>query len=271
MMEQDKAIQCVVFDWAGTLVDFGSLAPTSAFVRLFADHGIEITLAQARIPMGLPKRDHIVALATMPEIASAWQSRFDRPFNDDDADQLLAIFEPMSARAALDRSELIPGVLETVRQLQAEGIAIGSTTGYTRAIMRAVVESAARQGLKPDCVVCTDEVPQGRPSPLAMYRCMLELAVWPASAVVKVDDTAPGLAEGLAAGTWTVGVTASGNAMGLDRSEYEALSPAERSAALSAARIALDGAGAHELIESVASLPAALERIRARIAAGERP
>lgn len=270
-MQDREAIKCVVFDWAGTLVDFGSLAPTSAFVTLFADQGIEISLAQARIPMGLPKRDHIVALATMPAIAQAWQDRFGAPFTETDADHLLAIFEPMSARSALERSQLIPGALETVALLRANNIVIGSTTGYTRAIMRDVIESAAGQGLMPDCVICTDEVPRGRPSPFAMYRCMLDLEVWPAQTVVKVDDTAPGIAEGTAAGCWTVGVVASGNAMGLDLAEYQALSDPERAAALAAARIGLDAAGAHELIDSVASLPAALDRIRERIASGEHP
>jgi phosphonoacetaldehyde hydrolase len=270
-MRGNESIQAVVFDWAGTLVDFGSLAPTTAFVELFEGQGVAISLEQARIPMGLPKRDHIVALARMPDVQRRWEQRFGKAFGDRDADHLLALFEPMSASAAVNRAELIPGVLETAEYLRSNSIRIGSTTGYTRTIMRGVVEAAARQGFLPDSVICTDEVPQGRPSPFAMYRSMLELAVWPAHTVVKVDDTRPGLAEGIAAGCWTVGVVASGNALGLDLHEYQSLSEGERHSALAAARIALDAAGAHELIESVAELPQALARIQDRIRAGERP
>ena len=63
----------VVFDWAGTIVDFGSLAPMGAFVDLFAGHGITISVAQARIPMGLPKIEHIRSLGQLPEVAAQWQ------------------------------------------------------------------------------------------------------------------------------------------------------------------------------------------------------
>ena len=63
-------IQGVVFDWAGTIIDFGSLAPMGAFVRLFANHGVTTSIAQARVPMGLPKLAHIQQLGAAPEIAS---------------------------------------------------------------------------------------------------------------------------------------------------------------------------------------------------------
>ena len=70
-MKQDrtKNIQGIVLDWAGTIVDFGSLAPMGAFVELFARHQLAISIAEARVPMGLPKIDHIAALARMPAIA----------------------------------------------------------------------------------------------------------------------------------------------------------------------------------------------------------
>jgi phosphonoacetaldehyde hydrolase len=48
-----------------------------------------------------------------------------------------------------------------------------------------------------------------------MWYAMANLGVWPAETVVKVDDTAPGIGEGKAAGTWTVGVALTGNAAGL--------------------------------------------------------
>jgi phosphonoacetaldehyde hydrolase len=104
-----------------------------------------------------------------------------------------------------------------------------------------------------------------------MYKCFLDLGVWPASAVVKVDDTAPGIAEGLAAGSWTVGVSMSGNAVGLDRNELEALSESERSARRRHAVAELERAGAHYVIDSIADLMPIIERIEGRLARGERP
>ncbi|WP_188080093.1 hypothetical protein [Neorhizobium sp. P12A] len=62
-----------------------------------------------------------------------------------------------------------------------------------------------------------------------MYKCFLDLGVWPAHAVVKVDDTGVGIDEGVAAGCWTVGVALSGNEAGLTPSELAAQSPDQRS------------------------------------------
>ena len=267
----NASIKAVIFDWAGTLVDFGSSAPMGAFVELFAQEGVSITVAQARGPMGLPKRDHILALGRTPDIARAWRDAKGENFTDSDADRLLSLFEPMSAKAAKERAALIPGALDTLNKLMNEGILIGTTTGYTRAIMQGVLAEVRNQGFSPDCVVCTDEIKSGRPSPLGIYKCLLELGVWPAGAVVKVDDTVPGLAEGVAAGCWTVGVTVSGNAMGLDLSEYDAMPASERQMRIQDAEALLKQGGAHELIASVAQLDGALDRIRARIAAGEKP
>ena len=269
--DNPERIKAVVFDWAGTLVDFGSLAPMGAFVELFRGWGIDISVAEARIPMGLPKRDHIIALARMERVARAGAARHGRVFGDADADAGLATFEPMSARAAAERATLIPGVLDTVQALRRRGVAIGSTTGYTRVIMRDVVTAAAAQGLSTDCLVCCDDVSQGRPTPLGMYRCMVDLGVWPACAVVKVDDTAPGIAEGLAAGSWTVGVAVSGNALGLDRDELRALPDTERQRRVQGARDALMAAGAHCVIDSVADLVPVIDAIDARLALGGRP
>jgi phosphonoacetaldehyde hydrolase len=104
-----------------------------------------------------------------------------------------------------------------------------------------------------------------------MYKCFLDLGVWPGSAVVKVDDTAPGIAEGLAAGSWTVGVTMSGNAAGLDHVELQALPEAEKAALRRRAVAELERTGAHYVIDSVADLMPVIDRIEGRLARGERP
>ena len=159
---QEHKIRGIVLDWAGTIVDFGSLAPMGAFVELFARHQVEITIAEARVPMGLPKIDHIAALGNMPTIAAQWQALKGRPFNNADAQLLLTEFEPMSAKAALDRSHFIPGFMTAYHALQAQGLAFATTTGYTRKIMTPLIEIAQAQGFTPDLVVCCDDVARSR-------------------------------------------------------------------------------------------------------------
>ena len=155
--------------------------------------------------------------------------------------------------------------------LRARGLKLGSTTGYTRDIMERLLPVAAGQGLALDNLVCAGDLKSGRPGPLMMYKCFLDLDVWPASAVVKVDDTEVGIAEGIAAGCWTVGVALSGNATGLSQQELAALSPADRAGKRAAATRQLERSGAHFVIDSAADLEAVIDSIKGRLARGERP
>ena len=266
-----RNLTAVIFDWAGTTIDHGSFAPMGAFVRLFAQHGIELSIAQARGPMGLPKWDHIQALTRLPEVAAQWQAREGRPPNDADVDALYAEFTPMNAASVRDHARLIDGVLPTVQALRARRLRIGSTTGYNREIMDVVLPLAAAQGYAPDNLVCADDLAAGRPTPVAIYRCFADLAVWPPRTVVKVDDTAPGMAEGAAAGCWCVGVVASGNGVGLAAADWAALPEAAKAAHRARVGAELRAAGAHLLVDTVVELPSAIDSLEARLRAGEVP
>ncbi len=271
-LSQDHKILGLVLDWAGTIVDFGSLAPMGAFVELFARHGVEITIEEARVPMGLPKIEHIAALGRTQTIAAQWSALHGRPFSPDDAQQLLKEFEPMSSKTALDRSSFIPGFMATYQALTNQGLAFATTTGYTRKIMTPLIEIARAQGFKPDLVVCCDDVARGRPDPMGMQACLQAMGLQgKAAQVIKIDDTAPGLAEGLASGSWTVGVAVSGNALGWSHETWELASQTDQAQARSGATAVLQASGAHEVIDSVADLPLAIARIERRMALGETP
>jgi phosphonoacetaldehyde hydrolase len=264
-------LKAVVFDWAGTTVDFGSRAPMGVFVEAFRRFGIEITVKEARGPMGRPKRDHIGALMAMPRIALAWQKKHGTPPDAKAIDAVYEVFVPMNVKVAADYSDVISGVAETVAALRARGLKIGSTTGYTREIMAPILPKAAAQGYAPDNLVCAGDLSEGRPGPLMMYRCFTDLGVYPPAAVVKVDDTIPGIQEGIAAGTWTIGIAGSGNEVGLSLDEWTALDPAQRKAASARAARVLKKAGAHVVVDSVAELLPVLDRIEARLAKGAKP
>lgn len=264
-------LKAVVFDWAGTMVDFGSRAPMGVFVKAYAQCGVDISIAEARGPMGRPKRDHIAALMALPRIAAAWAERHGHPPGEADIDRVYEVFVPMNVAVAADFSDMIPGAIETVQALRERGLKIGSTTGYTREIMAKVLPRAAAAGYVPDNLVCAGDLAEGRPSPLMMYRTMADLGVYPPALIVKVDDTAPGIEEGCAVGAWTVGVTASGNEVGLSKEEWAALPSAEQRLRVERAGEVLRRAGAQYLVESVAGLLPVIDDIEQRLAAGERP
>jgi phosphonoacetaldehyde hydrolase len=266
-----KALKAVVFDWAGTMVDHGSRAPMGVFVETFSSFGVEIGIEEAREPMGLPKRDHIAALMRMPRIARAWAARHGSAPDEAAIDAVYAAFVPRNVEVVADYGQLVPGAVETVSRLRDRGLRIGSTTGYTRLIMERLLPVAAAQGYAPDNLVCAGDLSAGRPTPLMMYKCFLDLAVWPAAAVVKVDDTEPGILEGRAAGSWTVGVTLTGNHCGLGEDELATLAEPDREAIRRRVGAKLTAAGADYVIDGVAALVPVLDLILGRLARGERP
>ncbi|MEN0041193.1 MAG: phosphonoacetaldehyde hydrolase [Pseudomonadota bacterium] len=267
-MEQ---IRGVVFDWAGTMVDFGSRAPMGAFVEAFARFQVKVSVDEARRPMGLPKRDHIKAMLDDPEIAKRWQAARGHAPTEADIDELYDVFVPLNEEVSARHADLIPGVAELVEQLRKAEIAIGSTTGYVRSIMERVLPVAAEQGYAPDNLVCADDVSIGRPTAMMMYKCFVDLGIHEPWRVVKVDDTTPGIAEGGAAGCWTVGISLSGNEVGLSHEALQSADESEVATANERASDKLREAGSDYVIDTVADLQPILTNISERISRGERP
>ncbi|RLS41998.1 MAG: phosphonoacetaldehyde hydrolase [Planctomycetota bacterium] len=231
------SIRLVVADLAGTTIDFGSSEPAGVFVDLFARHGVAITIAEARGPMGTAKRDHIAAVAALPRITATWEAAHGRPFREADLDTLYADFIPLQLESLPRFDDLIPGTREAVAMLRNRGIAIAVTTGYDAAMMAVVLAAAGRQGFVPDTAVCAAEV--------------------------AVGDTLADIEAARNAGAWAVGVTATGNMLGLTRPEHDALAPGHRADLLKAAAEQMHAAGAHAVIEGIGDLPAILSGFEA--------
>lgn len=259
--EPHDAIRLVIFDWAGTTVDFGSTAPAAAFAGVFAANGIEVTDQEARTPMGLSKREHLIAMLRMPSIAERWIAAHGRPWNESDVDAMYEAFIPVQLDAIGEHAGLVPGLLDVVSWLRARGIKVGGTTGYFRAASEAVLQHAIKNGYQPDVNVCADDVSHGRPAPWMIYRVMEQLNIFPPSSVVKVGDTIADIKAGLAAGSWSIGVCDSSSVLGMTQAEYESLSPQDQRAGIDrAAKVFLD-AGAHATIGSISELPTLIESI----------
>lgn len=264
-------LQAVIFDWAGTLVDFGSLAPTQIFVEAFATFGITITLAQARGPMGLSKWQHIHQLLQEPAIHAQWVSVFGQAPQDADVDAVYARFMPLQIAKVGEFSAPIDGAAEVLRWLRDQGLRTGSCSGYPRVVLDKLLPQAAAAGVAPEHVVAGDELAAGaRPGPFMALANVLALGLTDVRACVKVDDTVPGIEEGRNAGMWSVGLSLSGNEVGYSLEEYARAPAGEAAARIAAADAKLRLAGAHYVVHSVRELPEVLLAIAARMRAGER-
>lgn len=259
------SLKAVIFDWAGTVVDFGCHAPMAAFVKLFLLSDITISILDAREPMGLPKWDHIEAICRLPHVDAQWQEKFGRSANQSDIDRLYQDFIPINAESILHHSLLIPGFVEIQQSLRNQGYKLGTTTGYNRELMKVLLAEAQRQGFVPDSLTCSDDLKQTRPGPLGIYKSLIDLDIWPAHQVVKVDDTVPGLLEGHHAGCWTVGVVASGNEVGLTLQDWESLSAKDKDAVRVRVKAKLESGVPDYFIDTIAELPQVLQEINLRL------
>jgi len=264
-------IQAVIFDWAGTTVDYGCFAPLNVFIQVFRIRGIEVTAEEARRPMGLLKRDHIQAICRMERIAALWKERFGRLPDESDVDALYADFEPLLFEILPNYAEPIPGILELVDRLRGDGLKIGSTTGYTAAMMDIVAPEARKRGYAPDVLVTPNHVPAGRPYPWMIYSNAMQLGVYPMKHIVKVGDTVSDVQEGVNAGVWSVGVVTGGSELGMSLAEVQSCHPAELAAQVEIVTERFKQAGAHYTIYEIGELPNVIEQINERLAKGERP
>lgn len=264
-------IAAVVFDWAGTVVDHGSLAPIRTLQRVFATREIEVADEVARRDMGLAKRDHIRNLLAEPEVAALWQSRHGRASYESDVDAIYADFIPLQTACLLDSSHVIEGVVPIVEELRARGIRIGGTTGYTREMMQALEVQARSEGYSPDRYLCPDDVGAGRPHPFMCYRLAADLHAAPLSACVKIGDTLSDIDEGRNAGMWTVGILRTGNMVGLSAEDWAKLPSSRQQEKLARAESLMRARQAHYVVNSVAEILPVLDQIAQRIQAGAHP
>jgi phosphonoacetaldehyde hydrolase len=248
-------VSAILLDWAGTTIDFGSLAPVQVFRQVFQSCGIEVTEPEARGPMGQAKIDHIRAMFRYDRIQLLWQERYGRPSTEEDVEDLYASFLPLQKQVLTSHAQVIPGIPEAIRVLRQRGLRIGSTTGYTRELMDVVEPLVAEQGYAPEVTICSDEVAAGRPAPWQNFRAAEGLGIYPMHRVLIVDDSVAGIQAGLQAGCWTVAVAGTGNAMGLNWDQYQSMDSTVRTAGLQRIAGQFTAAGAHLVLESAIDMP----------------
>lgn len=252
-------IDFIIFDWAGTLIDFGCRAPLAAFLDAFEAGGLPISEEVARRPMGTHKRDHAREILNYPEVAARVRADLKREPDEEMVGELYADFTERLHRLLPAYASPIPGVVETLGWLRERGVRLGGTTGYTRAMMDVIQPLALAGGVVLESVICADEVSHARPAPWACFRLAEKFGIYPMARGLKIGDTAADMAEGRNAGMTALGITATGNEVGLDEAAFAALPEAERGARLDTAEARLRAGGAHDVITTVAELPAWLE------------
>ncbi len=265
-------LTAVILDWAGTTMDYGCYAPAVVFTEVFRRNHVAISIEEARAPMGAHKLVHIRKISQIPAVAQRWREAHDgRACAEEDVQAMFEEFVPLQIACLADYADLIPGALEAVEDFRRRGLKIGSTTGYTIEMMDVLLGEARKRGYEPDSTVCASEVPEGRPAPWMCLENAKRLGTYPLEACVKVDDTLPGIEEGLNAGMWTIGLAKTGNEVGLNEAEIAALPTDELGRRLDAAYGRMQRSGAHYVVDGIADVPRCLDDIERRLRRDERP
>lgn len=264
-------LKAALLDWAGTTMDYGCFAPAVVFMEVYKRRGVEISIDEARAPMGAHKKVHIRQISQDENVARRWQAAHGRAPEENDVEEMFRDFIPRQLACLADYADLIPGTLETVAAMRRAGLKIGSTTGYTAEMMAVLTAEAARRGYVPDSTVCATQVPAGRPHPYMCLQNAINLETYPMEAMVKIGDTLPDIEEGLNAGMWTIGLAKTGNELGLTGEQIQALAPDLLRSRLAKAYRRMQQTGAHYVVDGIGDVPPLLDDINARLARGERP
>ena len=264
-------IEAVILDWAGTTMDFGCMAPAVVFTEVYKRQNVPITMEEARAPMGAHKRVHIQKIGELDSVRERWTKEHGKAPVDEDVGRMFQDFVPLQEACLSEYSELIPGTIDAIKEIRKRGAKIGSTTGYLPGMMQINLDDAIKQGYEPDATVCAGDVPAGRPYPYMCLKNVIDLGVMCVQSCVKVDDTVPGVEEGLNAGMWTVGFSISGNEVGLSLKDWNALPEDEKATKRARAIRNMQTAGAHYVVDSIADLIPCLDDIQDRISRGESP
>ncbi|MCR6544268.1 phosphonoacetaldehyde hydrolase [Dehalobacterium formicoaceticum] len=250
-----KKIEAVIFDWAGTTVDFGSFAPVQAFIEAFKQFGVTPTVEEVREPMGMPKWNHIETMMKMTRISEEWEKIHGKASTKEDVDTVYAASETSIMGILKDFAEPKPFVLQAIKDLRGRNIKVGSTTGYTDEMMSIVVPKAEENGYKPDFWCTPNAVNNvGRPYPYMIFKNFEALGLTDVSSVIKVGDTVADIKEGRNAGLISVGVIEGSSIMALSEGEFNALSQEEKNREYERVESVYKSCGADYIIKNMSEL-----------------
>ena len=264
MISKVRKVQAVIIDWAGTTIDYGCRAPLAVFLELFKHKGIPITIEEASKPMGKLKIEHIRELLSMERIKQQYIKVYKKEPTDEIVKQFNMEFEQSLFKILPNYTDPLPGVLDTIKKLRLSGLKIGSTTGYTKEMMDIIVPIVEKKGYKPDYLITSSEVKQGRPFPWMIYNNAMNLQV-PMNHMIKVGDTIADIEEGKNADCWSIGVIEGSSLMGLTKEEFQNTGKESRNELKRDVEKKYIDNGADFVINSFVDLPEVIEKINEKL------
>jgi phosphonoacetaldehyde hydrolase len=103
------------------------------------------------------------------------------------------------------------------------------------------------------------------------YQNAIQLQVYPFESMIKIGDTISDIQEGRNAGMWTIGLTQSGNELGLPEDLVDVLAPGDLKQRLAVIETRFREAGAHYHVKGIWECLEVVDEIDRRLAKGDHP
>ena len=187
-------IELVVFDIAGTTVaDKGNI--NDFFRKAFSNEGIVVDAADVDEVMGYRKKEavQIIVDKYIPDLRN--KSNIVDNIHEDFTKQMVKFYETYEGLSPLPFAEKV------FLELQDNKIKVALNTGFTKVITAPILKRLGWDTASfIDAVICSDEVPEGRPYPYMIEQLMQKLHISYPENVAKVGDTKVDIEEGQNAG-----------------------------------------------------------------------
>lgn len=261
-MSTKLPIRCVILDWSGSVLDKWGISVYNAITEAFEMKGIPVMREEIGGSMGSYKGDHFGAILKTPTVQKRWFEKYGRKSDNNDLVDLMEYYIPKQMNMLDKYGKLFQGTMETCKLLKDKGLELGSTTGFTIAMVNKILSINPEIKEILDINIAADQVPMGRPAPFMIYEIMKELKIINPSQIVKVGDTKMDIYEGLNAGTWTIGLCESSSMMDVSEDSYKKMSYDEYCNRIEKVRRELHDAGAHFVVNNIESIPYIIELIK---------
>lgn len=250
----------ILFDWAGTIVDFGSKVPEKVFHDTFDKEDIYFTGEQIRSFMGMNKRDHIRELFFLDGTIDRLKQEKKWQTMDDEAivDAFYDAFNITLLNTLKQTKEMIPGADALLKWLHQNGYKTGSSTGYNREMLSATKENLVGRFELPQVDVAADDVAHGRPEPDMLFAALEKLSAKPDEAI-SVGDTLADCETAKRAGIPFIGVIEGSSLFGVSLEDFDTMSEEAKAAARTRTRAQYFEAGATDVIQRIGDLQHWLE------------
>lgn len=191
-------IELVVFDIAGTTVaDNGNV--NDFFRRAFSNAGIIVDAADVDEVMGYRKREAIQIIVDKYIPGFENDGKIVDTIHEYFTKQMVEFYEAYPGLSPLPFAEKV------FLELQNNKIKVALNTGFTRVITAPILKRLGWDTASfIDAVICSDEVPEGRPHPYMIKQLMQKLNINYPENVAKVGDTKVDIEEGQNAGCGVV-------------------------------------------------------------------